>query len=140
MMVESILQALRQAGYKATLPRRVVVETLAAASGHVTAPELVEAVQKRASGVGRASVYRVLNLLTRLNIIQASSLGGPTTTYVLTPGGHHHHVICTACNRTVEFESCPLDEEMQQLVSTFGFEVEGHLIELYGLCAECRVM
>jgi Fur family ferric uptake transcriptional regulator len=103
----------------------------------MTAPDLVEAVQRRAPGVGRASVYRTLGLLTRLGVVQASTLGGGVATYVLTPARHHHHVVCLECQKTVEFDECVLQELEQRLSDTLGFELEGHLVEMYGRCPDC---
>lgn len=139
MAVHETITALRQAGYKITNARRVAIVTLHEAGGHMTAPELVDAVQAREPGVGRASVYRTLDLLTTLGLVQASTLGGTTTTYILTPAGHHHHIVCLNCRETVEFEECLVGEFEQQVADRAGFQVEGHLLEIYGVCAECRV-
>jgi Fur family ferric uptake transcriptional regulator len=106
-------------------------------SAHLTAPDVVDAVQRRAPDIGRASVYRTLDLLTRLGLAQSSTLGGAAATYVLTPERHHHHVVCVDCHRTVEFDDCVLRELENQLAETLGFELEGHLVELYGRCPEC---
>lgn len=138
MAIDETIDALRRAGYKITSARRVVITVLHEAVGHMTAPELVEAVRVRDAGIGRASVYRTLDLLTTLGLVQASTLGGTTTTYVLTPSGHHHHIVCLNCRDTIEFDRCLIGEFEQQLAHDAGFHVEGHLLEIYGLCADCR--
>jgi Fur family ferric uptake transcriptional regulator len=128
---------LRRAGHKVTHARRSVIATLAETNGHLTAPDVVQAVQMREPGVGRASVYRTLELLTRLGLVQSSTLGGGAATYVLTPNRHHHHVVCVECHKTVEFDDCVMPELEVRLGERLGFQFEGHLVELYGRCPDC---
>ena len=135
--VDSLVAVLRRSGYKITQARRAVIETLAEEASHLTAPDVVEAVQKRTPGVGRASVYRTLELLMRVGLVQSSTLGGAAATYRLTPDRHHHHVVCLECHKTVEFEECALPELERRLGERLGFELEGHLVELYGRCPDC---
>lgn len=138
MAVHETIEALERAGYRITTARRVAITALHDSGGHMTAPELVNAVRERNTGIGRASVYRTLDLLTSLGLVQASTLGGTSTTYILTPAGHHHHIVCLNCRQTVEFDECVMGEFEQQLADRAGFQVEGHLLEIYGLCATCR--
>jgi len=135
--VDHLVGVLRRSGYKVTPARRAVIETLATEAAHVTAPDLVEAVQQRVPGVGRASVYRTLELLTRLGVAQSSTLGGASATYVLTPSRHHHHAVCVECRKTIEFDECVLRELERRLGETLGFQFDGHLVELYGRCPDC---
>lgn len=138
MVVHETIEALRRAGYKITTARRIAISALHETGGHMTAPELVNTVQAQNASIGRASVYRTLDLLTSLGLVQASTLGGTSTTYILTPAGHHHHIVCLNCRQTVEFDECLVGDFEQQLADRAGFQVEGHLLEIYGVCAECR--
>ena len=128
---------LEKAGFKLTPARHAVIEALAKQREHLTAPQVVEAVGQRALGVGRASVYRTLELLARLGLVQVSSLGRAATTYVLCDV-HHHHVICRTCHKTVEFEDCDLEKLEKALSKRLGYHIEGHLVEFYGCCADCH--
>ena len=136
--LEAALMTLRRSDCRITAARRTVLDVLAAESGHMTAPDLVAAVHARVPQIGRASVYRALELLTRLGIVQASTLGGGSATYMLAPAGHHHHLVCRACGRTIEFDECALGDIAGRLAAAFGFQIEGHLVEVYGRCADCR--
>jgi Fur family ferric uptake transcriptional regulator len=138
MPKEEIIDTLRQAGYRITTPRRVVVDALVEASGHLTAQELIEEVERRDLGIGRVSVYRTLDLLNDLGLVQASSLGGTVTTYVLTTDGCHHHLVCLSCSRTIEFDGGAVDKVIGEIAEWLGCELQGHLLELYGYCPECR--
>jgi Fe2+ or Zn2+ uptake regulation protein len=134
---ELALQSLRKADVRLTPPRRVVIEVLASQE-HLTAPEVVEAVQKRAPAISRASVYRALDLLTRLGICRIATMGLPIVRYTLTPNGNHHHLVCSRCFRAFEFDSCGLSALVPELEARTGFRISGHLLEAYGLCADCQ--
>jgi len=132
------VRALRNAGYKLTQPRLKILEILDHSGGHITAAELLTRIEAEAPGIGRASVFRTLELMIKLGIIWTSVQGGSTVHYMLMPGGHHHHVICTHCQRRIEFEDCGLANLIQALERKFNMQIEGHLLELYGTCQECR--
>jgi Fur family ferric uptake transcriptional regulator len=131
------LQMLRDAGYKLTSPRLTILDLLEQSGGHITSAELLSLVEERDPSIGRASVFRTLDLMTKLGIIWASVQGGSTIHYMLMPGGHHHHIICTNCNKLIEFADCKLGNLIAGLEKEYGVQVEGHLLELYGRCKNC---
>ncbi len=131
-------QRLRDHGYKLTNARLTVLSALEAGGGHITSTELIEQVGILDSAIGRASIFRTLDLFTRLSIIRPTYINSSTTpTYVLMPDGHHHHVICTHCSRVIEFEECGLATLTNELEQRLNMHITGHLLELYGLCADC---
>jgi Fur family transcriptional regulator, ferric uptake regulator len=133
------LQRLRDAGYKLTEARTTVLRVLEDGGGHVTSAELLDQVSAADSSIGRASVFRALDLFTRLAIVRPTFVeGSAAPIYVLMPGGHHHHIICTGCSRVIEFEDCRLDELNRELEARYNILLTGHLLEFYGLCAQCR--
>ena len=104
-------QRLRDAGYKLTNARLTVLTALEQYDGHITSTELLERVNQMDASIGRASVFRTLDLFTHLSIIRPTYIDSSVTpTYVLLPDGHHHHIICTNCNKVIEFEECDLDD------------------------------
>jgi len=137
-LIQKTLAKLQAEGFKSTLARRATIEALVEASDHLTAPQVVSFVHQQHPHVGRASVYRTLELMSKLGLLQVSSLGAATTTYLLSEEGHHHHVICVNCRKTVEFDECVISELEQKLAKEFDFQIEGHLVELYGRCSNCR--
>ncbi|MFQ3536953.1 MAG: Fur family transcriptional regulator [Aggregatilineales bacterium] len=132
------VRALREAGYKITTPRLVILDILENCGGHVTAAELLAQVEARDPSIGRASVFRTLDLMIKLGILWTSVQGGSTVHYMLMPNGHHHHIICTSCRKRIEFEDCELGALIASLETRYGIKIEGHLLELYGVCADCR--
>jgi Fur family ferric uptake transcriptional regulator len=131
-------QRLREAGYKLTNARLATLRVLETAGGHMTSAEVLAQVEQLAPEVGRASVFRALDLFTRLSLIRPTYINDSSTpTYVLMPGGHHHHIICTHCDRVIEFDDCHLERLEHELEKRFQVRLTGHLLEFYGLCADC---
>ncbi len=134
-----MLQALQQAGFRVTPARRAVVEVLQR-GGHKSAPEIVAEVKRRYPGVGRASVYRTLGLLSRLCALQPSLLRTAQAHYAAADGGHHHHFICDRCGDIIEVDQCPAGPALAELERELGVRVRGHLMEFYGLCGRCAAV
>ncbi|MGB1285253.1 MAG: Fur family transcriptional regulator [Aggregatilineales bacterium] len=132
-------ERLRTAGYKLTKARRVIWDAIEAHHGHFTSSEIVDAVNNIDSSIGRASVFRTLDLLTQLGIIRPTYIDSNVAPrYVLLPDGHHHHIICTNCSRVIEFEDCGLDALAKTLEDRYQLRLTGHLLEFYGVCENCR--
>lgn len=133
------VQRLRDSGHKLTNARLTVLGVLEHGDGHLTSAEIVEAVSRVDPDIGRASVFRTLDLFTRLAIIRPTYIDSSTTpNYVLLPDGHHHHIICTNCHRVIEFDECALGALAAELEQRYNVRLTGHLLELYGLCDKCR--
>lgn len=134
------IRRLRETGHKLTNARLTVLRVLEQQAGHMTSAEVLEAVSAQDASIGRASVFRTLDLFTQLAIIRPTYIeSSMTPTYVLMPDGHHHHIICTNCNRVIEFEDCGLSDLTRQLQTEFNMTITGHLLEFYGLCDTCRM-
>ena len=131
-------ERLRDAGFKLTNARLTILKVLEEHGGHMTSADVLETVDAVAPDIGRASVFRALDLFTRLSIIRPTYINDSSTpTYVLLPDGHHHHIICTRCDRVIEFEDCHLERLERELEQKFNVKLTGHLLEFYGLCADC---
>jgi len=130
--------AMQEKGYRLTSARRVIVQELASSGGHVTADDLAILVHEKAPGVGRMTVYRTLELLSELGLIRPVYQGTGAAHYILMNGGHHHHLICSVCHRVIEFDDCVLGEIEQLICSRYRFQVQSHLLELYGRCPDCQ--
>ncbi|MBZ0293310.1 MAG: transcriptional repressor [Anaerolineae bacterium] len=135
----SRIERLRNTGHKLTNARLTVLRALENHDGHMTSTDVLEAVTRMDPEIGRASVFRALDLFTQLSIIRPTYIDSSVTpTYVLMPGGHHHHIICTNCNRVIEFEECKLDQLEAELERKLHVRLTGHLLEFYGLCESCQ--
>lgn len=136
---EEYKNRLRKAGYKLTHARVTTIEVIHELGGHCTSADVLDAVSKRDESIGRASVFRTLDLLTQLSIIRPTYIETSMTPhYVMLPNGHHHHIICTSCNRVIEFEDCGLSALTEHLQEKYNLTIKSHLLEFYALCADCE--
>jgi Fe2+ or Zn2+ uptake regulation protein/predicted O-methyltransferase YrrM len=136
---EPLVEALGEAGYRLTEPGRVVAELVAARAGHFTANDLIAEAQARDLGIGRATIFRALDLFTDLQLLERIDLPGGDHAYVpCLPGYHHHHLICGRCARVTEVEDLGLGGAIAGMERNTGWTVQKHRLELYGLCPECQ--
>jgi Fur family ferric uptake transcriptional regulator len=137
-MVDAALGRLREAGYRITNARRTVLEVLCQDDAHLTSADVLEQVEARDESIGRASVFRTLELLTELGIIRPTFLDPRTPNYIVMPAdGHHAHIVCPQCNRVIELGDCEIEDLIQRIAANHGVEITGHLLELYGKCPDC---
>lgn len=136
--VSHLSKALQASGYRVTRARQAIFRALVESGGHVSADDIVASVHREEPSVGRMTVYRTLDLLRQLGLVQPVYQGTGAAHYVLMDDGHHHHLVCSNCDRVVEFDECMAQEMGKLLGERFEFEIQGHLLEFYGLCAECR--
>ena len=137
--VEHALAALREAGFRRGGARTAVVEALGRHECAVTAIELDDELRRRRPAVGRASVYRALEQLEGLGLVQRVEVARGTAGYerIEPDGEHHHHAICRECGRMVPFEDAKLERALDRVSAEIGFEVSEHDVVLRGLCERC---
>jgi Fur family ferric uptake transcriptional regulator len=128
-------EALARSGYRRTEPRRAILHAITSHEGPFTAEALAE--ELRTSGVGRATVFRTIDVLADLGMLHRLHTAG-CHGYTVCPPGHHHHLTCTACGRVESIEGCGLDEQLDLLAQHAGFAIEEHHLELSGRCSDCR--
>ncbi len=131
--------ALDDAGYFITEPRRVVAEMVASRDSHFTANDLVGEAKRGRLGVGRATVFRALELFEQLGLVERLDLPNGEHAYVVCQPAHHHHVICTNCGRSAEVGDLGISSIAAEVESQTGFTLDSHRIELFGVCPECRL-
>jgi Fur family transcriptional regulator, ferric uptake regulator len=132
---ELATEALSRAGFRSGGGRRQVVELLGSEDCALTALEI----DRRLSRVGRATVYRALDQLEALGLVQKIDLGGKAAGYErLDPEGHHHHhIVCERCGRVVAFEDEGLERAIVALTKRPDFKVSSHEVTLRGECSRC---
>ena len=133
-----LVGALEDAGYRLTEPRRAVAEMIAGREGHFTAAELVDEARTLHPGLGRATVFRALDLFASLNLVERVDLPAGDHAYVACEQAHHHHAICTRCGRSLDVDDTGLAEVLADIGRRSGFRVSAHRLELFGLCAACQ--
>lgn len=136
---EHALETLQSAGHRRGGARTAVVEALARHDCAVTALDLDDELRRRRPPVGRASVYRALEQLEQLGLVQRIEVHRGTAGYerVDPAGHHHHHAICRECGRMVPFEDSSLERAIHNLSDRMDFEITEHDVVLRGRCERC---
>lgn len=132
-----IVVALDRAGYRVTEPRRALATLIADQRGHFTAADLVTESRARRLGVGRATVFRTIEALEGIGIVERIDLPNGEHAYVACEPVHHHHVVCSRCGRTDEIEDAGLRTVVRDVARRTGFRIDDHRLELFGLCPAC---
>jgi Fur family ferric uptake transcriptional regulator len=135
---ERIIQALDSAGYQATANRRLVAGMVATSGGHFTAADLLERGRRERVNIGRATVFRALELLAELHVIERLDLPSGSHAYVLCdPAEHHHHLVCSGCGRSEDVADGELARLVDEIGQRNGYRIETHRLELFGKCPDC---
>ena len=132
-----IVTALDRAGYRLTEPRRSLAALIADQAGHFTAAELVASARAHRLGVGRATVFRTLEVLAEIGAVERLDLPSGEHAYVGCEPAHHHHVVCSRCGRTSEIDDAGLRSVVREVARQTGYRVDEHRLELFGLCPAC---
>jgi Fur family ferric uptake transcriptional regulator len=134
----AIVDALEHAGYRRTAPRRALAELVAARNGHFTADGLLAESRRRRLGVTRATVFRSLDVLADLRLVERLDLPTGGHAFVACEPVHHHHVVCSSCGRSTPVEDTGLERLAELIGRSTGYRVETHRLELFGLCPSCQ--
>jgi len=128
-----------QKGLKYTNQRDFIARTFFRVRSHISLDELFRRVRKTEPGIGYATVYRTMKILTDSGLAVTRQFGDGQTRYENLPeGGHHDHLICLKCSRIVEFQNQKIEDLQNETASHYGFTVISHKLELYGYCSACR--
>jgi len=132
-----LIAALEGSGVRLTGPRRAVAELIAGQRGHFTAADLVDAARATGSGIGRATIFRSLELLSGLGVVERLDLPNGEHAYVGCEASHHHHVVCSNCGRSSDFDDADLSAVVESVADRTGYRIDSHRLELFGLCPTC---
>ena len=142
---EQFKNLLKQNGLKVTTQRIAILEVLNSRPGeHLTAEEIYDFVRVKYPDIGLATVYRTIQILSELNLIDKLNLDDGYVRYEISKndteetGHHHHHLICLDCGNIYTFQDDLLETLETRIEETLGFEVVDHEVKLYGHCKKCR--
>src|SRR5205809_2076066 len=135
----TVMARLGEAGRKTTPARARVVAAILRRKAPFTADELTREVAR--SGVGRATVFRTLDLLVSigaLSRVHGIEEGGRCVRYTPCAPAHHHHLVCRSCGAVEDFDLAGLNTKLARIATARGYAALGHTLEVAGICSACR--
>ncbi len=137
---DQVHTVLRAAGLRRGDARERVIELLDEQRCALSASDIEHRLRQSGQPAGRASVYRVLELLAEHGLVERVDVGDGQSRYEpARPGGehHHHHLVCETCGALVAFDDPGLERAISRLSRRLGVEVTGHEVLLRGACGRC---
>lgn len=136
----SLLDQLAVKGFRLTSQRKVLVETIQQADKHLDAATLLSLARKREPLINRATVYRTLDLLKKLQLIDELDLmhlEGEKHFYEIRTERQHVHLACCHCGAILEFYSGTFERLKNEIAEQAGFEIQVARLEVGGRCRAC---
>lgn len=141
--IDKIKQQLQSQGYKLTPQREATVRVLLEnEEDHLSAEDVFMLVKDKAPEIGLATVYRTLELLSELHVVEKMNFGDGVARYDLRTDNnkhHHHHLICVQCGTMTEILEDWLGPLEERLEKEYGFQVIDHRLDFQGVCSKCRL-
>ncbi len=132
------LELLRVKGHRLTPQREMILAVICEIDGHLTAEQILERVRKHYPCINKSAVYRTLDLLSRLNLVNPTDFGQGCVEYEIHQHPHHHHLLCRKCRQMVEVDEhvfAPLEKALRR---DYGFTADLDHFAIFGLCRKCQ--
>jgi Fur family ferric uptake transcriptional regulator len=130
---------LKNMGLKATFPRLKILEIFRKAEErHLSAEDVYRALIGENVEIGLATVYRVLTQFEQADILNRSQFDSGKAVFELNDGDHHDHLICTSCDKVLEFTDSEIEKRQYKVAKDNDFILESHAMVLYGICGDCH--
>jgi len=134
----SLIESLRERGYRLTPQRLLVVEAIEASDDHISAEEIHSQAHARYPYMNISTVYRTLDLLKEQGLVAESDMGGGRFLYHPVGKAHHHHLVCRKCGRVQDIEVSAFEGLRKELKSSYGFDAVFDHMAIFGTCKSCR--
>ncbi|MGI6084332.1 MAG: Fur family transcriptional regulator [Acetivibrionales bacterium] len=130
---------LKNGNLKATRHRHAILEMLAENDMPLTAEGLYMSLREKGVSISLSTVYRGLEVLHEKGIVVKSNLPDYNkAVYEVNHNEHRHHLVCVECRKMIPVIGCPLEEYEKLIANKYEFTVEGHNLEMYGYCNDCK--
>ncbi len=138
MSADTCLAQLHENGYRITAARRAVVEMVAKSTHALTPLEVYDLGRKKYRALGLVTVYRTLEKLEELHLIQRVHQPMGCQAFISMGQGHQHLLLCQNCGQAEYFEGDDLEALTKSISKKTGYQINEHWLQLFGLCANCR--
>lgn len=138
--IHVIEDKLKSMGYKLTGQRRLIIEVFEDKPLHYTAQEVFEKARQKNSSINFSTIYRNLELLCRLNVINKLNIISGINHFELKDANHNHYIICLGCGDMKKVDICPYNKLNKSKLDELGFVPIEHKFEIYGYCKKCSLI
>lgn len=135
---QSWLDSLQASGYRLTGPRRTLVEIMASSQRALSPLDLFALGRAECAGLGLVTVYRTLEKLEELGLVQRVHQPGGCHRYLPASQGHEHLLLCVACGQAFYFSGDDLNDLIEEITRRSRFQIQDHWLQLFGLCQACQ--
>ena len=132
------VERLRQCGHRLTPQREMIIQVVNASEGHLTADEIIARVRKHYPHLNKSAVYRTLDLLIGLGLVNPTDLGQGCITYEAHRDPHHHHLICQRCGKIAQVDASIFASVERKLREEYAFAPCLDHFAIFGLCEKCQ--
>ncbi len=140
--IQRVKEQLHKASYKLTPQREATVRVLLEnESDHLSAEDVYLKVKDKAPEIGLATVYRTLELLAELKVVDKINFGDGVARFDLRKEGakhFHHHMVCMECGAVDEIEEDLLEDVEKRVEKEFNFKILDHRLTFHGICHRCK--
>jgi Fur family ferric uptake transcriptional regulator len=136
-IIHEWIERLQASGYRVTATRQTIVELLVSSSRALSPIEIYDLGRKEYSALGLVTVYRTLERLEELGLVQRVHMTDGCHRYLRAPQGHQHLLLCICCGQIEVFEGDDLSKLIQKVEDTTGYHIQDHWLQLFGLCPRC---
>jgi Fe2+ or Zn2+ uptake regulation protein len=132
------IESMQQSGCRITSPRRTIIEILLTSQQALEPLQIYDLGRARHPGMGLVTVYRTLEKLEDLGLIQHVHRDDGCHMVMKAASGHEHYLICTSCGRTTLFKGDDLSKLIANVEGNSGYQVRDHWLQLFGVCPTCQ--
>lgn len=136
--VDQWLEKLQHSGYRLTGPRYIIAEILSQSERALSAQQVFEKARQRYPTLGLVSVYRTMEKMEELGLIQRVHQPDKCQAYIAAFSGHEHLLVCTSCGLVEFFMGDDQASLVHRVERDSGYVVDDHWLQLFGLCKQCQ--
>ncbi len=134
----TLLENLRQKGYRVTPQREMIIQAIAHSDSHMTAEDIFSEVQQRTQAINLATIYRTLDMLVDEGLATRVDLGDGKIVYATVEHGPHIHLVCRGCGYVFNADPQLLASIEEQLQTQYNFTPDLNHISIFGICPDCK--
>ncbi len=138
--LEKLRNKIKKSSLKQSKQREEIVKFFLEQDNHIDAETLYSEIRKIHPNIGYTTVYRTLKLLCDLDMAISHSFNQNMAFFepVFEGDEHHDHLVCSKCGKIDEFKSEELERLQEEIAKDYGFKIVTHVLNMYGVCKECR--